>query len=381
MLHAPGADGDRAVTALSGAGQFTLFSYFAPYFQQVLGAERRRDQPAVLLVRRVRADRQRAAVAAASTASARRARSLVLLALVAVACCSGRSPRSIAAMALVLVPWGFGCFPSTRRSRRGSASPRRRWPGADGAQHLGDLPRPGRRRGRRRLRSRPRAGYWLALRWLGRHRTGLGPRRGHRRGDSAPACWAARRTPQLGDRSAVRRRRRSAQPRSPRELFVTFNRLALQGFGGVLAVAQRELVERERWLSQAEFVEMLAISQVLPGPNVVNLALMLGDRYFGLRGALAALAGMLLVPLGDRPRAGRAVRRVRHLRAGRRRVARHGRGRRRPGDRHRRQAAPALRQPAWARRRGASALLTFVAIVVRWPLRGCCSGSARRRWR
>ena len=88
-----------------------------------------------------------------------------------------------------------------------------------------------------------------------------------------------------------------AQPRSPGELFFTFNRLALQGFGGVLAVAQRELVERQRWLSREQFVEMLALSQVLPGPNVVNLALMFGDRFFGLRGALAALGGMLVVPL------------------------------------------------------------------------------------
>ncbi|MEP7301465.1 MAG: chromate transporter [Caldimonas sp.] len=88
-----------------------------------------------------------------------------------------------------------------------------------------------------------------------------------------------------------------ARPASPGELFRTFNRLALQGFGGVLAVAQRELVERQRWLSREQFVEMLALSQVLPGPNVVNLALILGDRFFGLRGALAALAGMLVVPL------------------------------------------------------------------------------------
>ena len=87
------------------------------------------------------------------------------------------------------------------------------------------------------------------------------------------------------------------QPTSPAELFFTFNRLALQGFGGVLAVAQRELVERQRWLSREQFVEMLALSQVLPGPNVVNLALMFGDRFFGLRGALAAVAGMLVVPL------------------------------------------------------------------------------------
>ena len=87
------------------------------------------------------------------------------------------------------------------------------------------------------------------------------------------------------------------QPGSLRELFFAFNRLALQGFGGVLPVAQRELVERLRWLDKEQFVEMLAISQVLPGPNIVNLALMFGDRYFGVRGALTALAGMLLAPL------------------------------------------------------------------------------------
>jgi chromate transporter len=89
----------------------------------------------------------------------------------------------------------------------------------------------------------------------------------------------------------------TAAPRSLGELFFAFNRLALQGFGGVLPVAQRELVERRNWLTKDQFVEMLAISQVLPGPNVVNLALMFGDRAFGTRGALAALAGMLLAPM------------------------------------------------------------------------------------
>jgi len=85
-------------------------------------------------------------------------------------------------------------------------------------------------------------------------------------------------------------------PRSPGELFRVFNRLSLQGFGGVLPIAQHELVERERWLSKEQFVEMLSVGQVLPGPNVVNLSLMIGDRFFGMRGALAALAGMLAVP-------------------------------------------------------------------------------------
>lgn len=87
------------------------------------------------------------------------------------------------------------------------------------------------------------------------------------------------------------------QPQSPTDLFLSFTLLALQGFGGVVAIVQHELVERKRWLTREEFVEEWAVAQIMPGPNVVNLALIIGGRYFGLRGALAALAGMLTVPL------------------------------------------------------------------------------------
>ncbi|WP_322991314.1 chromate transporter [Limnohabitans sp.] len=86
------------------------------------------------------------------------------------------------------------------------------------------------------------------------------------------------------------------QPTSKTDLFVSFTILALQGFGGVLAVAQRELVERKRWMTQTQFVEDWAVAQILPGPNVINLCLMVGGRYFGLPGALAAMAGMLAAP-------------------------------------------------------------------------------------
>lgn len=85
-------------------------------------------------------------------------------------------------------------------------------------------------------------------------------------------------------------------PRSRRELFVAFTLLALQGFGGVLPIVQREMVERRRWMTQDEFVEEWAVAQTMPGPNVVNLSIVIGNRYFGLSGALAALAGRLLVP-------------------------------------------------------------------------------------
>ena len=88
-----------------------------------------------------------------------------------------------------------------------------------------------------------------------------------------------------------------AQPSSKKELFVAFTMLALQGFGGVIAVAQRVLCEQRRWLTREQFVDILAVAQVLPGPNVCNVALMIGDRFFGWRGAFAALAGMMAVPL------------------------------------------------------------------------------------
>ena len=86
------------------------------------------------------------------------------------------------------------------------------------------------------------------------------------------------------------------QPRDKTDLFVSFTLLALQGFGGVLAVVQRELVEKKQWLTTEEFVEDWAVAQTLPGPNVVNLSLMIGGRYFGWAGALSALAGILLLP-------------------------------------------------------------------------------------
>lgn len=87
------------------------------------------------------------------------------------------------------------------------------------------------------------------------------------------------------------------RPLSLGQLFWAFSWLALQGFGGVLAVVQRELVDKRRWLTNEEFVEEWAVAQVLPGANVVNLSVMLGDRYFGWRGGLVALAGLMTFPL------------------------------------------------------------------------------------
>lgn len=87
------------------------------------------------------------------------------------------------------------------------------------------------------------------------------------------------------------------RPENLRDLFWSFTRLALQGFGGVVAIVQRELVEEKKWMTREQFLEDWSVAQILPGANVVNLSLMIGDRYFGMRGALVALAGMLAFPL------------------------------------------------------------------------------------
>ena len=85
-------------------------------------------------------------------------------------------------------------------------------------------------------------------------------------------------------------------PRSPGELFRTYGGISVQAFGGSLAFTERALVQKKRWLTPDEFLGLYAISQVLPGPTGVSLCVLVGDRFFGVRGAAAALAGFLLPP-------------------------------------------------------------------------------------
>ena len=85
-------------------------------------------------------------------------------------------------------------------------------------------------------------------------------------------------------------------PRSATELFVTYAVISMQSFGGALAIVERTIVRKKRWLDAKEFVGVYAISQVLPGPTGISLCVLLGDRFFGLRGAAAALAGFMLLP-------------------------------------------------------------------------------------
>ena len=82
-------------------------------------------------------------------------------------------------------------------------------------------------------------------------------------------------------------------PVSRLDLFLAFSRISLSSFGGAIFWTRRELVERRRWLTDREFVDVYTLGQLLPGPNVLNLTVIVGHRFAGWTGAAAAVAGFL----------------------------------------------------------------------------------------
>jgi chromate transporter len=89
----------------------------------------------------------------------------------------------------------------------------------------------------------------------------------------------------------------STTPRNASEIFWTFARVGASGFGGVNFWLRRVLIQEKRWITDQDYLEGLAIGQILPGPNVYNLSVMIGYRFAGVRGAFAAIAGLLGAPL------------------------------------------------------------------------------------
>jgi chromate transporter len=86
------------------------------------------------------------------------------------------------------------------------------------------------------------------------------------------------------------------EPPSIGALFVGFLGLGLIGFGGVLPLARRMLVERKRWLTPDAFTELLGLCQFLPGGNIINLSVAVGLEFRGVGGAAAALRGLIAAP-------------------------------------------------------------------------------------
>jgi chromate transporter len=79
-------------------------------------------------------------------------------------------------------------------------------------------------------------------------------------------------------------------------LFYEFLKVSLLASGGGIVWAHRIAVDRRRWLSDAEFTDIVSVCQFLPGPNVVGIAVCVGARLRGLLGAIAATAGFILIP-------------------------------------------------------------------------------------
>jgi chromate transporter len=79
-------------------------------------------------------------------------------------------------------------------------------------------------------------------------------------------------------------------------LFLTFLKIGVVGFGGVGPWARRVVVDERHWLTEREYAELLAFCQVLPGPNVGNVSVMIGDRYHGVLGSVVALVGLMTGP-------------------------------------------------------------------------------------
>ena len=87
----------------------------------------------------------------------------------------------------------------------------------------------------------------------------------------------------------------AAQGASIRDIFLEFLLIGATSFGGgVVAYLRSGLVAKREWIDDREFVEMLAISQTLPGLNATNMAILVGDKLRGTLGSLAAIVGICL---------------------------------------------------------------------------------------
>jgi len=82
-----------------------------------------------------------------------------------------------------------------------------------------------------------------------------------------------------------------------KNLFTAYFQVGISSFGGANAWARRMLVEKRGWLTDGEFAERLGLGQVLPGPNAMNTAIIIGHGFCGVRGAAAAVGGLFAGPL------------------------------------------------------------------------------------
>lgn len=82
------------------------------------------------------------------------------------------------------------------------------------------------------------------------------------------------------------------------KLLSTFFKIGLFSFGGGYAMIpfmQREIIEKHQWLSSSEFVDIIGISQMTPGPVSVNSATFVGYKVSGIVGSIFATLGITVI--------------------------------------------------------------------------------------
>jgi chromate transporter len=80
------------------------------------------------------------------------------------------------------------------------------------------------------------------------------------------------------------------------ELFMGFMKLGLMGFGGVLPLAHRMIVDDRKWLTIEEFTHLLGVCQLLPGGNIINMSVAIGYQFQGIKGVISAAVGLISAP-------------------------------------------------------------------------------------
>lgn len=83
------------------------------------------------------------------------------------------------------------------------------------------------------------------------------------------------------------------------KLFWSFFKIGGFTFGGgwaMISLIEKEIVDRRKWIDRQEFLDLLAVSQSLPGILAVNISVAVGDKLKGMRGSVAAAVGTIILP-------------------------------------------------------------------------------------
>ena len=81
------------------------------------------------------------------------------------------------------------------------------------------------------------------------------------------------------------------------QLFIVFFKIGAFTFGGgwaMISIIEKEIVDKKRWVTKEEFLDLLAVAQSIPGILAVNMAVAVGDKIRGRRGAIISALGTII---------------------------------------------------------------------------------------